>query len=62
LAFSVASSLAVSSLAGMGLGYSIPRLVHRWRLDPVIASGPIVTAIADVIALSCYLASATWLV
>jgi magnesium transporter len=59
LALSVAFSLTVAVAVGLALGYSIPRLVHRWGLDPKIASGPIVTAMADVVALSCYLAAST---
>ena len=55
LAAVVAGAVLLASAVGAALGYLIPRLVHRWRLDPKIASGPAVLALTDVAALSCYL-------
>ena len=62
MALAVGCSLGVACAAGMVLGHIIPRLVHRWRLDPKIASGPLVCAFADIVALSCYLLASTLLV
>jgi len=55
LAAVVAGSILASGAIGAALGYSVPRLVHRWKLDPKIASGPAVLALTDLAALSCYL-------
>jgi len=52
LAAVVAVSIVMAGTIGAALGYVIPRLVHRWKLNPNIASGP---ALTDVAALSCYL-------
>jgi Mg/Co/Ni transporter MgtE len=49
-------------MIGSVFGYWIPRLVHRWRLDPRIASGPIVTAVAELAALSFYLTASQLLI
>jgi magnesium transporter len=57
LAGVVAGSLAVTCAAGAGLGRAIPGLVHR-RQPAGTASGPVVTAIAAVVALFFYLAVA----
>ena len=62
LAIAVACSLMMACAAGTLLGYSIPRLVHRLRLDPKIASGPLVSALAAIVALTCYLAASALLV
>ena len=57
--------LAVSVLAGATggafLGLQLPRLVHRWKLDPKIASGPAVLALTDIVTLTAYLTLASWL-
>jgi Mg/Co/Ni transporter MgtE len=37
----------------------MPRIVHAWNLDPKIASGPASLALADIVALTAYLALAT---
>ena len=50
----VAATLLIAAAIGAGFGYFIPRLVHRLKLDPKIASGPAVLALTDVAALSCY--------
>jgi len=55
LAAVVAASIVTAGTIGAAFGYIVPRLVHRWKLDPNIASGPAVLAMTDVAALSCYL-------
>lgn len=62
LAIAVAISLAVASVTGAALGRLVPRLVHRWQLDLKIATGPLASALADIVALSCYLAASALLV
>ena len=49
----------IGAAAGTCLGLTLPRLVHRWNLDPKIASGPAVLALTDVITLTSYLALAS---
>jgi magnesium transporter len=54
LAAVVSAAMAVAGSVGAALGYFIPRLVHRWNLDPKIASGPAVLAVTDVAAITFY--------
>jgi magnesium transporter len=49
-------SVLAASAAGLAAGYTIPRLVRRWNWQLKVPSGPLVLAITDVAALSCYLA------
>jgi magnesium transporter len=51
----VAIAILVATGVGSTLGYYVPRLIHHWKLDPKIASGPAVLALADVAALAFYL-------
>jgi len=57
----LAGSILVGATAGACLGLLLPRLVHRWKLDPKIASGPAVLALTDVFTLTAYLALASYL-
>jgi magnesium transporter len=57
----LAGSILFGATAGACLGLQLPRLVHRWKLDPKIASGPAVLALTDVFTLTAYLALASWL-
>jgi magnesium transporter len=41
------------------MGSSIPLLLHRWRVDPAIATGPFVTVSNDVIGMAIYLTLAS---
>ena len=54
---SIGASLVSASLFGL----AVPALLHRWKLDPKIAAGPITLALADFFALTLYFTSA-WLV
>jgi magnesium transporter len=49
-------SVLAASSAGLAAGYTIPRLVRRWNWQLKVPSGPLVLAITDVAALTCYLA------
>ena len=57
----LAASILFGATAGAGLGLHLPRLVHRWKLDPKIASGPAVLALTDIFTLTAYLALAAWI-
>ncbi len=52
------SVMLVMTFAAM-LGRMIPALIHRLKLNPRIASGPITLAIVDVMTITVYLSSAT---
>ncbi len=43
------------------LGALAPNLLHRLRLDPQVAAGPIALAATDVLVLLCYFSLARWL-
>ena len=51
----IASSIMISVTSTALLGVMIPVLIHKWRLDPKIASGPVVLMLADVFTISVYL-------
>jgi magnesium transporter len=51
------SMLMVTNLLGM----SLPFLFGRLGIDPAVASGPLVTSVADIIGLLIYFSIATWL-
>jgi magnesium transporter len=55
----LAGAILFGALVGTSLGLFLPRLVHKWNLDPKIASGPAVLAITDILTLSGYLGLAT---
>lgn len=48
---SIFSSIILTAI----LGAVVPIALHRWRLDPKVASGPIVLMFADVITTLIYL-------
>lgn len=58
LAAVLSGAVAIAGAIGAALGYSVPRLVHRWNLDPRIASGPAVLALTDIAAVASYFALA----
>jgi magnesium transporter len=57
----LAAAILLGALIGTLLGLFLPRLVHRWNLDPTIASGPAVLAITDILTLVSYLGLA-WII
>jgi magnesium transporter len=60
-AFVIGGSIAVSMVSACVLGLGVPSLLHRFKLDPKIAAGPVTLAVADFVALVVYFTSA-WLV
>ena len=55
VSFAVFTSMFVSSL----MGFVIPLTLNRFKIDPSVASGPIITTINDVVALVIYFGAAT---
>lgn len=49
--------LVVTNLVGMVL----PFILTKFRLDPAIASGPLITSVADAVGLIIYFSFATWI-
>ncbi|HJT80691.1 MAG TPA: magnesium transporter [Chthoniobacterales bacterium] len=60
-AFVIGGSIALSVVTACLFGLSVPSVLHRYKLDPKIAAGPITLGLADVFALLMYFTSA-WLV
>jgi len=54
VAGAVAAGIACAGITGAAFGFLIPRLLHRWKLDPRIASGPVTLALTDLAALAAY--------
>lgn len=52
---SIFSTLVVATLAGS----FIPLLMHRFKIDPAVASGPFITTINDIISILIYFGMAT---
>jgi magnesium transporter len=57
----IGGSIALSLVSACLIGLCVPSLLHRFKLDPKIAAGPVTLALADVCALAIYFSSA-WLV
>jgi magnesium transporter len=60
-AFVIGGSIALSLVTACGFGLGVASLLHRFKLDPKIAAGPVTLALADFFALAIYFTSA-WLV
>jgi magnesium transporter len=60
-AFVIGGSVALSLVTACLFGLGVPSLLHRFKLDPKIAAGPISLALADFCALVIYFTGA-WLV
>ncbi|UJL47638.1 magnesium transporter [Virgibacillus sp. NKC19-16] len=52
---SIMATLIVATLAGS----LIPMLIHRFKIDPAVASGPFITTINDIISILIYFGMAT---
>ena len=61
LAFCVLGGIAAGVASAAVLGATVPNLLRRLKLDPQVAAGPVVLALADVITLLCYFNLARWL-
>jgi len=57
----IGGSIAVSLVSACVFGLGVPSVLHRFKLDPKIAAGPVALALADFVALVIYFTSA-WLV
>jgi magnesium transporter len=57
----IGGSIAGSMLVACLIGVTVPTLLHRFKLDPRIAAGPVSLALADVFTLLIYLNLATFL-
>jgi magnesium transporter len=58
----IAAGIVISVILSAVIGSSVPLLLHLNRLDPKVASGPVVLTISDVITTAIYLFLATlWL-
>jgi magnesium transporter len=61
LAVCVLGGVTAGVASAAVLGATVPNLLRRLRLDPQVAAGPMVLAMADVITLMCYFGLARWL-
>jgi magnesium transporter len=57
----IGGSIVISLVSACLVGLCVPSLLHRFKLDPKIAAGPVTLALADTFALVIYFTSA-WLV
>jgi magnesium transporter len=58
-AFVIGGSIALSLVTACLFGLGVPSLLHRYKLDPKIAAGPITLALADFFALLIYFSAAS---
>lgn len=58
VSLSILASLAVSTLSGA----LIPIIINSFKIDPAVASGPFVTMVVDILALTVYFSLATILI
>jgi len=54
----IGGSISVSLLTACLFGLGVPSLLHRFKLDPKIAAGPVTLALADFFALLFYFTGA----
>lgn len=59
IALAIGSGILLSLCTACLFGISVPALLHRLKLDPKIAAGPITLALTDVATLLCYFTIAT---
>lgn len=55
----VSTALGVAVVLGAGIGATLPVVLQRLRLDPAIASGPLLGSAMDILSLTVYLSLAT---
>jgi magnesium transporter len=58
-AFAIGGSIALSLITACLFGLGVPSLLHRLKLDPKIAAGPLTLALADIFALIIYFTTAS---
>lgn len=59
LGFVVGASLLITLVVGTLAGTMIPLMLHRFGIDPAVASGPLITTINDIFSLMIYFGIAT---
>jgi magnesium transporter len=52
-------SLMLTILVASLIGSAVPLFLHRWKVDPAVATGPFITVSNDVIGMAIYLTLAT---
>ncbi|MFD1929620.1 magnesium transporter [Sporosarcina siberiensis] len=55
----VGSSLLITLIIGTIAGTVIPLILHKFKVDPAVASGPLITTINDILSLLIYFGIAT---
>ncbi len=55
----VGSSLIITLIIGTLAGTTIPLILNRFKIDPAVASGPLITTINDILSLLIYFGIAT---
>lgn len=60
LSFVVGASLLLTLILGTLAGTIIPIILHKFKIDPAIASGPLITTINDIFSLFVYFGLATF--
>lgn len=61
LGVAIASSMAVSHMAAALIGAAVPLALNKLRIDPTVASGPLITTLSDALSLTIYLSIAGFL-
>jgi len=61
LAFTAGLSLLLVIILATCIGTTVPLLLHRFGIDPAIATGPFITTSNDIIGLAIFFAIATLL-
>lgn len=61
LALCVLQGIVAGVTVAAVLGTTVPNILHRFKLNPQVAAGPVVLAITDVITLFCYFNAAKWM-
>ncbi len=59
----VVIGVAITSvvLISATVGSMVPLILHRFRIDPTIATGPFITTVNDILGIAVYMALAHWL-
>lgn len=58
----ISLSIFLSMISACLLGILIPALVHRFRADPKVSSGPLVLAVSDIVSIVFYFSLASWFI
>jgi magnesium transporter len=61
VAITVSFTLVLTVTLSKVIGGVLPLLAKKFKMDPAIMAGPLITTIVDAISLIVYFATATWL-